>query len=58
MLERIGDYLNFGVPHVWLLDPRTKRAYDHTAGGVYECRDGVLRMENPKIAVSLSEIFS
>jgi len=58
MQERIDDYLNFGVPHVWLLDPRTKRAYDYTASGMYECKDGVLRMDNPKIAVPLSEIFS
>src|SRR5205814_4769149 len=57
MQERIDDYLRFGVPHVWVLDPRTKRAYDYTASGMYECKDGVLRMDNPKIAVPLSEIF-
>jgi len=27
MRERVDDYLNFGVQHVWILDPATQRAY-------------------------------
>jgi len=58
MQERISDYLAFGVSHVWVLDPRTKRAYDYTAGGMHEPKDSVLRIENSQIAVPLAEIFS
>jgi Uma2 family endonuclease len=58
MQERIDDYLNFGVPHVWVLDPRLKRAYHFTADGMREAKDGVLRTENPPIAIPLAEIFS
>jgi Uma2 family endonuclease len=57
MQERIDDYLGFGVAHVWVLDPRTKRAYDYTAAGMREAKD-VLRLERPEIAVPLAEIFS
>ena len=58
MQERISDYLAFGVSHVWVLDPRTKRAYDYTAGAMHESKDGVLQIENSQIAVPLAEIFS
>jgi Uma2 family endonuclease len=58
ILEGIGDYLTFGVAHVWILDPRTRRAYDYTADGMREAKDGVLRTEDPQITVPLAEIFS
>lgn len=56
MQERIEDYLSFGVPYVWILDPRMKRAYLHTSEGSREVKDA-LRTENPEILVSLDEIF-
>ena len=34
MQERIDDYLRFGVPYVWVLDPRLKRAFAYTSTGV------------------------
>jgi len=57
MQERIDDYLNFGVPHVWLLDPRTKRGYSYTSSGMHEAKDAVLRTQHPDIAVPLAELF-
>jgi Uma2 family endonuclease len=56
MQERIDDYLSFGVRYVWLLDPRTKRAYVYTATGIYEAKDA-LRTENPALTVPLDELF-
>jgi len=58
MQDRINDYLAFGVSHVWVLDPNTKRAYDYTAAGMREAKDGVLRTDDPLVAVPLAEIFS
>lgn len=58
MQERIEDYLAFGVSHVWVLDPRTKRAYDYTSEGMREAKDGILRTDDPQITVPLAEIFS
>ena len=57
MQERIDDYLEFGVPYVWVLDPRTKRARIYTRGIMREAV-GVLETENPAIQVPLSEVFS
>jgi Uma2 family endonuclease len=39
---RIDDYLNMGVPCVWLIDPATRRAWIHTTAGGHEPKDGVL----------------
>lgn len=57
MQERIDDYLKFGVRCVWLIDPRTRRAWIHTKDGAQESKDGILRTEDPAIALPLPEIF-
>jgi len=57
MEGRIDDYLKFGVPYVWVINPATRRIWTHSADGIKEVTDGVLRTENPIIEVSLSEIF-
>ena len=56
MQQRVDDYLAFGVPYVWVIDPRTRRAFVHTALGVREAKDGVLRTESPEIRVPLAEL--
>jgi Uma2 family endonuclease len=56
MLERIFDYLDFGVKCVWVLDPRTRRGFVYTADGMREAKDGVLRVADTDIAVPLAEL--
>lgn len=58
MQERIADYLTFGVKHVWVVDPRTRRAYMHTVDGSREVKDGFLRTTSPDIAVPIAELFA
>jgi len=45
----MNDYLQFGVPDVWMLDPETRKAYRWTAEGMHEIKE--LRTENPEIVV-------
>jgi Uma2 family endonuclease len=56
MQERIDDYLNFGVRYVWLIHPKTRRAFVYTADGMCEAKDGILSTENPEISVSLADL--
>ena len=56
--QRIDDYLAFGVPYVWVVDPRSRKAWVHTAGSVEDVTGGLLRTENPRIVVPLREIFA
>jgi Uma2 family endonuclease len=55
--EKINDYLAFGVPYVWVINPDTRRAYIHAPNGSHEAKDGVLRAESAGIEIPLSEIF-
>jgi len=57
MQERIADYLAMGVPFVWLLDRRTRRAYICTRAGMQDGVDGVLRTTDPDLAVPFKELF-
>ena len=55
--ERIDDYLAFGVPCVWVINPETRRAWVHTAAGSHEAKDGVLRNLAGDLTVPLTTIF-
>ena len=57
MLERVNDYLTFGVSYVWLLDPRTRRAQIYDASGVHEMKDGMLWTSDPDVLVPLDQLF-
>jgi len=57
MQQKIDDYLRFGVPYVWVINPRDQRAWACTKDGNAEVPDGVLRTENPSLAIPLNEIF-
>jgi Uma2 family endonuclease len=57
MQDRIADYLSFGVPYVWLIDPQARRAWIYTADRISEVRDGTLRTQDPDIEMPLAEIF-
>jgi Uma2 family endonuclease len=57
MQDRIDDYLGFGVPYMWIINPRSRRAFVHTAEGSHEAKDGILRTENPELIVPLPEVF-
>lgn len=56
MQERIDDYIAFGVKCVWLIHPKTRRAFVYTAEGVREIKDSVLSTENPDIRVPLADL--
>lgn len=57
--ERLWEFLEMGVPYVWILDPETNQAYvATTAAGSREVRTSMLKTENPTLEVPLSEIFA
>lgn len=56
MQERIEDYLSFGVPCVWVIDPKTRRRFVYTADGMREAKDGMLRVPGSPIAVPLADL--
>jgi Uma2 family endonuclease len=58
MRERVDEYLAFGVEHVWILDPASRRAYVCSRTGFQEPESGVLSVPGTPIRLVLSELFS
>ena len=54
--ERFQDYRQMGIPHIWVVDPQTRRGYDCSTGSWIETTS--LTVENSSIAVNLSVIFA
>jgi Uma2 family endonuclease len=56
--QRVGDYFQFGVKSVWVIDPFERKAWEYRSGERREADKGVLRTQDPEIVVSLDEIFA
>lgn len=54
--DRIDDYLSFGVPYVWVVNPQSLRGWIYTNEGAHEAKEGVLRTANPEITLPLKEV--
>jgi Uma2 family endonuclease len=57
MEEKIADYRNFGVQYVWIIDPKTRKAYVYTPSSIHRANDGLLTTQNPDISISLPELY-
>ncbi len=57
VIERVKEYLAFGVHHVWVVDPETRTAHSYTADEGHEVKDR-LRTVNPGISISVPELFT
>ncbi len=57
ILEKIDDYLHFGVPYVWIINPRLRKGYVATKAGLVEAETGVLTTSDPGICVPVAELF-
>ena len=57
MQEKIDDYLRFGVPYVWIINPRLRKGYIATNAGMVEAESGILATSDPEIRVPVAELF-
>ena len=57
MQEKIDDYLRFGVPYVWIINPRLRKGYIATKAGLVEAESGVLATSDPEIQVPVAELL-
>jgi hypothetical protein len=56
MEERIADYLSFGIANVWVLYPKSRRAWTIMPAGRRELTTA-LEVPGSQIAVPLDELF-
>ena len=57
MNERIKDYLEMGVRHIWFLDPIAGSAFDATREGIREVNEATLRAADTEIELPIAELF-
>ena len=56
--QKIDDYVNFGIRYVWVINPRSRRAWTYSKDGSREIFDGFLRTQSPDFEIPLTEIFA
>lgn len=56
--EKLEDYVAFGVPHIWVLDPQKRRAAQYHDGKLVWMREGELTVPGTAIRVNLNELFA
>lgn len=54
---RIKEYLDFGVPAVWLVDPEEKKIWIYRQTGMEEASGNTVRLDGTELEFPLSEIF-
>jgi len=55
--KKAADYLQFGVEHVWVIDPHARVAYRGAAAGLELVPGGELAVPGTAIRVSIAELF-
>ena len=55
MEAKVDEILEFGVPHIWVLDPRLGKAWLYTKAGRGDAVD-FLTISNPNITVKLAAV--
>jgi Uma2 family endonuclease len=58
MQAKAAEYREFGVEHVWIIDPEPRIAYRYTGSALEEVRAGELAVPGTPIRVVLSEMFA
>ncbi len=55
--KKAGEYLTFGVEHVWWIDPEAREAFRATSMGLEKVPSSDLAVPDSPIVVKIAEIF-
>jgi Uma2 family endonuclease len=55
--KKAAEYLQFGIEHVWVIDPHARVGYRGEASGLELVPGGVFTVTGTHIQVSISELF-
>lgn len=51
------EYRNFGIEHIWVVDPRQRMAFLGTDEGLRQIEDGTFQVDGTPIQVRAAELF-
>jgi len=57
MQDRLDDYLQFGVPNVWVVDPWKHRGWHVTRTGWAAALDGIMQTGDGRVAMPLADVL-
>lgn len=57
MQERVDDYFQMGVAHVWVIDPRNRRAYVASTEGFQAPSKGEFSVPETPIRILIADVF-
>ena len=57
MMEKLEEYDQKGVSHIWVIDPRPQKVSVYASGTLNEVRDAIVATTNPRLELSREEIF-
>ena len=57
VLEKLDEYVAFGIPHIWVIDPRRKKAFTFEGGRLQEVEGGALTAGANQIQLPLEDVF-
>ncbi len=58
MRDKAAEYRQFGVEHIWIIDPEKRTAYRFVEGTLEEAKSGALTVPGTPIRVDLPELFA
>jgi len=58
MRDRIEDFLSFGVPDIWIIDPARHDAWVCTRSGMHRPAGGVLKATTSGVEIHLADLFA
>jgi Uma2 family endonuclease len=53
----LDDYIEFGVPNIWVIDPWKRRGWTISAAGWAVATDGIMRTADGRVALPLREVL-
>jgi hypothetical protein len=57
MQQRLDEYLAFGVPNIWVVDPWSHSGWIVTAAGWERAADGIMRTVDNRVAMRLADVL-
>ena len=55
---RVNEMLDFGIEHIWIIDPETREAWTATKSGFLRAENGELSILGTAIRVVLTDLFA